>query len=56
LGQGMIEDGKVVCPFHGWAFDLKTGETDQSNQLKATIFESVVKDGELLVRPPDYSS
>ena len=56
LGQGMIEDGKVVCPFHGWAFDLKTGETDQSNQLKATIFESVVKDGELLVRQPDYSS
>jgi nitrite reductase (NADH) small subunit len=56
LGQGMIEDGKVVCPFHGWAFDVKTGVTDQSSQLKARVFESVVKDGELLVRPPDYSS
>ncbi len=53
LGQGMIEDGKVVCPYHGWAFDVKTGATDQSSQLKARVFESVVKDGALLVRPPE---
>ncbi|MBZ5521013.1 MAG: Rieske (2Fe-2S) protein [Acidobacteriia bacterium] len=26
LGQGRIEDGKVVCPWHGWKFDPKTGE------------------------------
>jgi nitrite reductase (NADH) small subunit len=53
LGQGMIEDGKVVCPFHGWAFDVRTGVTDQSSQLKARVFEAVVKNGALLVRPPD---
>jgi nitrite reductase (NADH) small subunit len=53
LGQGMIEDGKVVCPFHGWAFDVKTGVTDQSSQLKARVFEAMVKDGALLVRPPE---
>lgn len=23
--DGFIEDGKVVCPAHGWEFDLKTG-------------------------------
>jgi nitrite reductase/ring-hydroxylating ferredoxin subunit len=23
--DGMIEDGKVYCPAHGWQFDLKTG-------------------------------
>jgi nitrite reductase (NADH) small subunit len=26
LGQGMIEGGKIICPWHAWAFDLKTGE------------------------------
>ena len=25
LGEGVIEDGKVVCPWHGWAWDPKTG-------------------------------
>lgn len=26
LGQGVIEGGKVICPWHGWAWDPKTGE------------------------------
>jgi nitrite reductase (NADH) small subunit len=26
LGEGVVEKGKIVCPWHGWAYDLKTGE------------------------------
>ena len=26
LGQGVIEGGKVICPWHGWAWDPKTGQ------------------------------
>lgn len=26
LGKGAIENGKVVCPWHGWRFDPKTGQ------------------------------
>ena len=25
LGAGVLEDGRVFCPLHGWSFDLKTG-------------------------------
>ena len=25
LGAGVLENGEVFCPLHGWAFDLKTG-------------------------------
>ncbi len=25
LGEGVVENGCVLCPLHGWAFDLKTG-------------------------------
>lgn len=24
--DGFIEDGKVMCPVHGWEFDLETGK------------------------------
>jgi nitrite reductase (NADH) small subunit len=26
LGQGVVFNGRVVCPWHAWSFDLKTGE------------------------------
>lgn len=25
LGQGFIERGKLICPWHGWEFNPKTG-------------------------------
>ncbi len=28
LGQGMIDGGKVICPWHSWAWDVKTGATE----------------------------
>jgi nitrite reductase/ring-hydroxylating ferredoxin subunit len=56
LGQGMIEDGRVVCPYHGWAFDVKTGAALHDSSEHARVFEAVVQDGALMVRPPDYSA
>ncbi len=26
LGRGSIEDGHVICPWHGWEFDPCTGQ------------------------------
>ena len=26
LGEGVVDKGRIVCPWHGWAYDLKTGE------------------------------
>jgi nitrite reductase (NADH) small subunit len=56
LGQGMIENGRVVCPYHGWAFDVKTGAAEHDASEHVRIFESVIQDGALMVRPPDYSA
>jgi nitrite reductase/ring-hydroxylating ferredoxin subunit len=25
LAEGLVEDGCVVCPWHGWTYDLATG-------------------------------
>lgn len=29
LSRGLVFKGKVICPGHQWAFDLKTGWVDQ---------------------------
>ena len=26
LADGLVGDGKIVCPFHAYAFELRTGE------------------------------
>src|SRR5580658_1202220 len=50
LGEGSIEDGRIVCPWHAYAFDPVTGEAQDDPEVKAEVFESVVEDGELRAR------
>jgi len=49
LGEGFVEDGRVVCPWHAYAFDPRTGVSDQDPEVKAEVFEAKMADGELLV-------
>jgi nitrite reductase (NADH) small subunit len=50
LGEGMIEEGRVVCPWHGYAFDVHTGEAADDTDMKAEILEAKVENGELRVK------
>lgn len=47
LGEGNIEEGRVVCPWHGYSYDLKTGVSPEDPDLKAQVYESVIENGEL---------
>lgn len=47
LAEGSIEDGRVVCPWHGYAFDLRTGAAQDDPDLKVQVFETTVENGEL---------
>lgn len=50
LAEGMIEHGRVVCPWHSYAFDLDTGEAEGEPTLKAEVLEARVEGGELQVK------
>jgi nitrite reductase (NADH) small subunit len=47
LGEGIVEGGRVVCPWHGYAFDVRTGLTEDDPDIKAQVLEAAVADGEL---------
>jgi nitrite reductase (NADH) small subunit len=47
LGEGSIEDGKVVCPWHAFAFDVHTGAASDDPAMRAQVFEARMEDGEL---------
>ena len=49
LGQGMIEGDKVVCPWHGWAWDTKTGAASQSSSMKVAMYPLKIENGDVLV-------
>ena len=45
LGQGVVEDGKIVCPWHGWQYDPKSGEAAHNPSAKVAVYPLRV-DGE----------
>jgi nitrite reductase (NADH) small subunit len=49
LGQGVIERGKVVCPWHGWAWDPKTGQAVQNPAVRLALYPLKIENGEVLV-------
>jgi nitrite reductase (NADH) small subunit len=48
LGQGVIEKGKVVCPWHGWAWDPKTGEAGTPG-AKVAVYPVRIESGDVLI-------
>ena len=50
LGEGTIERGRVVCPWHSYAFDVQTGEAEDDPSVKAEILETKIENGELRVK------
>ena len=49
LGQGMLEGCVVMCPWHAWTFDVRTGENTANGQLKVATYAVKVEDGHVLV-------
>ena len=47
LGEGTVEDGHVVCPWHNIAFDLHTGAAGDDPELRAAVYPARVEAGEL---------
>ena len=49
LGQGFIEGSKLVCPWHGWEYDLQTGQVVNDPQSKLAVYPIKIENGEVLI-------
>lgn len=49
LGQGKIENGKIVCPWHGWQYDPRTGKTPRKADVRLTIFKIEIEGDDVFV-------
>jgi nitrite reductase (NADH) small subunit len=49
LGQGWLEGNAVVCPWHSWVFDLKTGAAEFPEGERVKVFPLRVVGEDVLV-------
>lgn len=49
LGDGMLEGCVITCPWHGWQYDVTSGENEFDRAIVLETFEVVVEDGEVKV-------
>ena len=49
LGMGYVDGTKVVCPWHGWQIEAKTGTTD-SGQPAVAVYELRIDGDDVLVK------
>jgi nitrite reductase (NADH) small subunit len=52
LAEGILEDGKVLCPWHAWAFDLQTGVADHDSSARVGVYALRVEGERVLVELP----
>ena len=52
LGEGDLEGTVVVCPWHAWRWDVKTGANVNNPAVKMPCFPVTVDDGHVFVELP----
>lgn len=50
LGEGMIENGKLVCPWHAWEFDAATGECITVPGNNVAVYPLTLQGDDVLVQ------
>jgi nitrite reductase/ring-hydroxylating ferredoxin subunit len=49
LGQGVIEAGQIVCPWHGWRFDALTGICAHAPKHGVAVYRVAIEGDDVLL-------
>ena len=49
LGQGTIEGDKLVCPWHGWQWDPKTGQAAHNPAARLSVYTLKIENSDVMI-------
>lgn len=52
LGQGALRDDLLVCPWHGWRFDCRTGASAYDEGIEVKTFPVRIEGDEIWIEVP----
>ena len=52
LGQGNLNGNYLVCPWHGWEYDCRTGLNDSDEDVKVDTYPVQIQNGDILIDVP----
>ena len=52
LGQGALQGTHVVCPWHGWEWDCRTGANDYDPDQKVATYPVQIEGADILIDIP----
>ena len=50
LHEGDVEGAILICPWHGWTYDLRTGACEEDPTLTLELYEVVLDGDDIMVR------
>jgi nitrite reductase [NAD(P)H] small subunit len=53
LDRAMVSNGEVLCPWHGWRFDLETGRCALKPDHTTRVFSVHLEEGDVFVELDD---
>lgn len=52
LGEGCLNGDLIVCPWHGWGFNVHTGERRENPEIRVACIEVRVQGSDVQVKVP----
>lgn len=52
LGEGVLRGSTITCPWHGWQFDVCTGQNCLNPRIQHTRFTVRVEGNDVVVETP----
>ncbi len=52
LAQGNVIDGRIVCPWHAWEFDCRTGENCADPDQRLMTYPTKIEGGDIFLQVP----
>lgn len=55
LGEGLLHQGRVICPWHSWMFELRTGQAVRIPGIAVNRYPARRRGDDVEVEIPDTS-